>query len=591
MSRKLTLFSTIVILSCITIAACDREPASTADTSGPIISDVALSGNPNPTAPLAAILALTTDEPAQLTLLMDDGERSWSVTPNEEFVTDHSIMVLGMRPGRSHSIVAAAADMAGNTSESDTLVFETPPLPQEILQPTVAVLKPDQMEPGVTLFNLNQRWNADGRQAQNFGALIIVDERGEIVWYYHADHRVNEFIRLRNGNILYGSGQSGRLREIDMLGNVVQQWQAAGLLDAVPDGVTPVATDSFHHEELELPNGNILALSSEARLVDDFRTSETDPDAPRAPSTVIGDVVVEFSRDGTVQGQWKLLDLIDIERIGYESLDGGFWQGPYADVAEAPIRDWAHANGITYDPRDDSILVSSPVQDVILKIDRQSGDLVWLLGTPTHWTEPWSSLRLTAVGELEWPYFQHGPSYTGDGTLVMFDNGHYRASAFEPKMSIEDSYSRAVEYSIDEETMEVSEVWHYGESGDERFYSGFLGDVDWLPVTGNLLVTDGARVTDAEGRSVEPAPPPAGMGGGPRGAMGGAPPGGPRGAPAGGPPGGPGAFGDPGIMRWARIVEVTHTLPAEKVFELILQDEPPAGQAVYRAKHLDSLYP
>jgi len=54
----------------------------------------------------------------------------------------------------------------------------------------------------------------------------------------------------------------------------------------------------------------------------------------------------------------------------------------------------------------------------------------------------------------------------------------------------------------------------------------------------------------------------------------------------GGPPGGP-----PGIKRWARIVEVTHTQPAEKVFELVFADEPPAGVAIYRAKHLASLYP
>ena len=578
MLRKSPLSAATCVLSCIAITGCDRMPPAAVDTVAPRISDVSIANNPNPTVPLAAILRLTTDEPARITLLLDDGERSWSVTPSDEFVTEHSVMVLGMRPGRSHSIVAAAADTDGNTSESEALAFETQLLPEEIFQPTVAVLKPDQMEPGVTLFNFNQRWGSDGRQLQNFGALMIADERGEIVWFYRADHRINEFIRLSNGNIFYGSGQSGRLREIDMLGNVVQQWQAMRLLDEIPAGVTPVDVDSFHHEQLQLPNGNILALSSEARLIEDFRTSETDPDAPRAPSTVIGDVIVEFSRDGTVQGRWQLLDLIDVNRIGYESLDGGFWERPYANVAEAPIRDWAHANGIEYDPRDDSIIISSPVQDVLIKVDRDSSELVWLLGTPTHWTEPWSSRLLNPVGELEWPYFQHGASFSADGTLVMFDNGNYRASAFEPKMPVEDSYSRAVEYAINEQTMEVAQVWSYGGPGDEPFYSGFLGDVDWLPVTGNLLVTDGTRVTDADGRPVAPGPPPGG------------PPGGMRGAPPGGPPGGM-LGGAPGIKRWARIVEVTHTQPAEKVFELVFDDEPPAGLAIYRAKHLDSVYP
>ncbi|MEE8094511.1 MAG: hypothetical protein V3T47_09780, partial [Gammaproteobacteria bacterium] len=126
-------------------------------------------------------------------------------------------------------------------------------------------------------------------------------------------------------------------------------------------------------------------------------------------------------------------------------------------------------------------------------------------------------------------------------------------------------------------------VWRYGGPGDEPFYSGFLGDVDWLPVTGNLLVTDGTRVTDADGQPVAPAPPPAGPPGGMRGAR-------PDGM-GGTPPGGPGSFGNTGVRRWARIVEVTHTQPAEKVLELVFADEPPGGVSIYRAKRLASLYP
>ena len=47
-------------------------------------------------------------------------------------------------------------------------------------------------------------------------------------------------------------------------------------------------------------------------------------------------------------------------------------------------------------------------------------------------------------------------------------------------MSLEDSYSRAVEYRVNEETMEVEQVWVYGPD-DEPFYGRYLGDVDWHP--------------------------------------------------------------------------------------------------------------
>ena len=75
-----------------------------------------------------------------------------------------------------------------------------------------------------------------------------------------------------------------------------------------------------------------------------------------------------------------------------------------------------------------------------------------------------------------------------------------------------------------------------------------------MPETGNVLVTDGGRVTDEQGRPTDDL-----------------------------------SSG----LRWARIVEVTHTTPAEKVFELIIRDEenPEVGWIVYRAERLRSLYP
>ena len=63
-----------------------------------------------------------------------------------------------------------------------------------------------------------------------------------------------------------------------------------------------------------------------------------------------------------------------------------------------------------------------------------------------------------------------------------------------------DNYTRAVEFSIDEVNMEVRQVWDYGRDDGERLFAHFIGDVDWLDTTGNVLVhfggtsfTDGVR--------------------------------------------------------------------------------------------------
>ena len=186
-----------------------------------------------------------------------------------------------------------------------------------------------------------------------------------------------------------------------------------------------------------------------------------------------------------------------------------------------------------------------------MKIDWQKGELVWILGSHDGWAPEWQAYLLQPKGELLWPYHLHAPMITPDGTVLLFDNGNYRARPFDEPMPPSESFSRAVEYLIDEDTMEVSEVWSYGGPGDESFFARFLGDADWMPQTGNVLINYGGLVSDEAGSPIVD---------------------------------GPG-------HNWVRIVEVTKETPAEKVFELFIDDEPPAGWSVYRAERLPSLYP
>ena len=49
-----------------------------------------------------------------------------------------------------------------------------------------------------------------------------------------------------------------------------------------------------------------------------------------------------------------------------------------------------------------------------------------------------------------------------------------------------------MEYSVDEETREVSELWEYGGNIDERIFSASMGSAASLPSTGNVLITFGS---------------------------------------------------------------------------------------------------
>ena len=361
---------------------------------------------------------------------------------------------------------------------------------------------------------------------------------------------MHDIRRISNGNLVYEVWPgTGGMIEIDMLGNIQRRWHFTGTAkDPAPDSIA-VETDSFHHDFAELPNGNFLLLSSEHRVIEDWYTSETDPDAPRADANVIGDLVVEFTPEGEVVNSWSLFDILDVNRIGYNSLREDFWANHYDGVVEGVVYDWTHGNALIYEEADHSFLMSVPYQDAVIKVSMDTGELVWILGTHDNWNEPWSDKLLTPVGDVEWSYKHHAISHTEHGTYLLFDNGAARASPFEEKMPLADSYSRAVEYAVNEETMEVSQPWVYGPE-QEMFYGRYLGDVDWHPQADTILINVGGAETNAEGINVPPGQ----------------------------------------AQRWARLMEVTHTDPPEKVWEMRLQQDD-SNWAIYRADRLPSLYP
>ena len=548
---------TTVIISSIILVGCDTAPddmgstPTIGDTTGPVLSNVSLVQNPNPTVPQAAVLSLTTDEPARLTINFNDGERSWSVTPSEALITDHNVPVIGMRAGLLHTITASLQDSDGNETLSEGMTFETPPLPETFPSPVVSVHNPDAMQPGVTVFNINGRWGPTGAsEPANFSPAIIVDDAGEIIWYYLPDiHRVHDIRRLENGNFAYEvwPGTDGML-EIDMLGNVLNHWQFSGTVKEVHEGSIPVATDTFHHDYVELPTGNFLLMSSENRVIDDW-PANYELDGQTEQANVIGDVIIEMTRAGDVIREWKLHDILDPYRLGYNSRREDYWANHYDGVIDGIVFDWTHGNAIIYEEEDNSFVMSVPYQDAVIKVSMETGELVWILGNHDNWNEPWSDKLLMPVGDVGWSYKHHAISHTENGTYILFDNCVARSSPPDARMSLEDSYSRAVEYAVNEETMEVEQVCVYGPD-DEHFYGRYLGDIDWHPDSDTILINIGGRETNADGVN---APP--GM----------------------------------GTQRWASLIEVTHEQPAQKVWQMDLKQDD-SNWAIYRADRIPSVY-
>jgi len=202
---------------------------------------------------------------------------------------------------------------------------------------------------------------------------------------------------------------------------------------------------------------------------------------------------VKFSAIGEVLDTWHISEVMDPQRIGYDSIEFTHSDGLY---------DWTHANAVMVDPADGNLVVSLRNQDAIIKIDADSHALIWSLSNHDNWNAAWTPYLLNPLGELEWSYHQHGHDLGSDNRILVFDNGVQRASPYiDTPLPVPSRYSRVVEYQIDEDTMEVRQNWEFSDAGDGILFSDLVGNARYLPQSGNVLGCFG-YVTSVGGESM-----------------------------------------------------------------------------------------
>ena len=457
-------------------------------------------GNPNPHVPLAAILRFEADRPVTSRVAIRDGERAWTLQFPPEANPRDGLPILGLRPGRRHVFTVTIVDDAGRSAtHPHSPWFHSPPLPIDSREwPTLDVVKsdPEAMEPGVTLLSVRRRTTERGhrmteaqrRFTEDWGLILGLDAEGEVVWYYRSDERVAGIDRLQNGNLLFHLGDF-RTREVDMLGNLVREFYAEKRPRGPVPGAIPIrGMQTLHHQPHEMPNGDFLAFAANARTIENYYTSETDPDAPRKTQKVIGDTVVQFNQQGEILWSWDTFEHLDVFRIGYDLLD------PYWYPRGFPGHlDWTHGNGIDYDERDDSIIFYLKHQDAAIKVDRATKRIKWIFGDPSGWPERLQDRVLKPIGDFKWPYHAHNPRLTHAGTLVLYENGQWGARPFtgQRPLTPNEAFSRGAEYEIDEKAMTVREVWtSHREKSPDTCHANGMGDAHRLPKTDNMLVID-----------------------------------------------------------------------------------------------------
>ncbi len=452
--------------------------------------------NPNPRVPLAAVLSFATDVAVAGEIEIDNGKRARSSPFSFADAQQRRLPVVGMRAGQPHRLTLKAHDRTGAALPPVALDYTPPPLPESTLEfPPIDVVKsrPADMEPGLMVLCVRRRpvmrqiWWSQKQFvfATRWSMLIAIDEDGEVVWYYKHDSRIAGIDRLPNGNLFFHQVNFQSV-EIDILGNQIGAWYADKRPFGPAPGAIPIDAQSMHHQPHIMPNGNYLAMTANARELDNYISSETDPTAPRQTIKVVGDRIIEFDAKGSIVWSWNTFDHLDPYRVGYQTLE------PYWDPRGFPGHaDWTHGNGVCYDHRDNSVIMSLRAQDAVIKVDKASGEIKWILGTHDGWSADKADKLLKPVGEVQWPWHGHNPRVTPQGTIVMYDNAIFQTRPYEPPKPPHQCLARAVEYAIDEAAMEVRQVWSSLDGGqDDGVTSWAMGDAHRLPATDNMLVID-----------------------------------------------------------------------------------------------------
>ncbi len=415
----------------------------------------------------------------------------------------HRAPLLGLYPDHANRVTFTVTDREGRSRSVEREIV-TGALPAQYPDIQIERVRPDLMSGGMILLHL-AAYDAEGTYIP---MASVVDRHGRVRWLYTEDYG-HLLVPLRNGNLMIE--QEDRLVEIDWLGRAPWEgWE-------IPNGL--------HHDAVELPDGNILALSA----------------APGSNQ----DGMVEVDRaTGEITRAWDFREILDPDR------------------PRQPINledaDWLHLNGLHYDAQDRAAVLSGRDQSAVVKVDLDSGELRWILGNHRHWKEEFRPYLLDPVGEpFEWPWGQHAPELhpADNRRILIYDNGNHRS--YDDPLPPAASYSRAVEYLVDEEAGTVEQLWQYGRERGSELFTPFIGDADYLP-NGNRLIAFGGISRKLDGT--------------------------------------PQALFDLETMEAndmkisAHIVEVTDDTPARRVMELVFEDPDTstyAGYRIYQAERID----
>jgi len=331
----------------------------------------------------------------------------------------HEIILVGLKQNTKYNYQVEIL-RNNKTQKGEILSFETSGLPKGVPQYTLSKENPNLFE-GYILFthlvsvsqnrNLPNLTNPTGsaRNPETYDSkskeqgtfLIMMDSKGEIVWYEMVNENIRPFNWTRNGTIIVLQ-EERFLREYDIFGNLLLEFNK----DDFEDGII------FDRDAMLDQNNNIVTLA--------YKEEKKKFVGQKNEVKLNQDVINVISREGQILNSWKYTKIDTLH--------------PYKTIYSKQ----QNANSIYLDEDDGNYIVSFRDLNQIWKIDAQNGEPIWKLGEGGS----------IVVDEKVQFKGQHNASKSINGNILVFDNGIDHKNR-KPNSALE-MRSRGLGFIVDE---------------------------------------------------------------------------------------------------------------------------------------------
>jgi hypothetical protein len=347
----------------------------------------------------------------------DDGATLRRAVPTET-ASGWEVWLLGSEPGAEVD-VWVEGELDGVAFASELVSAVTTALPQDLPVPEGRELSGMAASGDLVIVSYS---------GQTTHGAVLYNGAGQAVWAWEAQPGYGV-----TGTTWCGTGPCVLLERTGdrHQDNLILQLGAEG------ETLRTIEAPYAHHDLAMTDDGAIVWLQSA-------------PQDTAEHGKVYGDRLIRTEANGEESVVWDSWETLPV-------VVGTQWAGRYYDDG----RDWTHANGI--DERDGDWIISLGGLATIIEIDGQTGEILRTLEGQNP-----------DLGDARFD-MQHSPSWTPDGTLLLFVNGGPGGPS-----------SWVAEFEVDGETLR--EVWHTDRAGP--ISTSALGHT-WRQIDGRTLVDFG----------------------------------------------------------------------------------------------------